>query len=52
MNIDTASDFWWLCPMLNDEICETHCYEIQLGCIPEELGLIYKGEMLCEDCPY
>lgn len=49
LSIDTASENYWACPMIG-LICETHCTEIQLGEVPEQLYLLYTGPLLCKNC--
>lgn len=62
LHVDTASDHEWLCPIYNDIICETHCYEVQLAdyddtrsCLVDMLGNeLGKVRILetCEVCPH
>lgn len=62
LNISTASEYEWPCPILRGWICETHCCEIQLPGgtqtrerVAAQIGWAAPPDTLlgvCRDCPY
>ena len=63
---ETASQYQWACPVLDDWICETHCAEFVMACddirsLGSEAGfenLLANDKMrtdtveTCEQCPH